>query len=775
MGFKAPGFRGNKKKGSSSAADESEKKQEAVVPARKGRVEEPLLFETVWETTVDACRGNPLFCVTRNQEEFFVGLYMPFSEIGGLTKKESKKSETKGSIVTSINHGTITVISNPKLNEKEAVVFIPTRSSLMQMAEYTLLADTAKYQYCFINSDSGELELTNVTTDFKSVMALVEDGLSVATVPGIHRMIDDPEATIMKSQSRVAKARNAAADSLDKSEPEEQEALESESDYSDSDGYTDEGEFDNGELDADADQFSNEPSVNDETDGDVDDGEGLGSKDDVPYGDQPVPDLSVPIPEDELPPELEPQPVSVEFQPEQTIEAISRKFFDPDIATSLSSAPLDQALSDLIPFRPVQMMGTGWLHEQVNVQISNLNSELHQMHVDNLAAVRKHYINMMAEYYVAAAEDVRRFDTTETYTNAYDTLMQTLEDSSKIVEEQRELLREEFDMKAKEAGETAAADAEQHFRSRYEWELNQKLRNVEIDVETKIRAQFDSFVGTEKAKLRQKADIELDEKNKVLVNECCDMYAKLVEQENDLRKKREAEMMEFMEANRKDEVARIAVLSEEQSRDDRVARMHTEYDGQVMQLKKQFDALGEAHEANIRMLNQRHEDELAAQENIHRRDIAVYASDNQRQQARIDELTKALSHMDEAKKAEYAAKIAELESQRDAGEAKYKELVGSQRKGNHMAITIGILSIVLSLLIGLGVGYLLFSGILDRNAKIDAMLENPAVTDVVTPPSKEDDDIRAVVDGLNGANKSNPTQADSEPTHSESNTETQAE
>lgn len=711
------GLFGKKSKAETVVPEEQEQEQAPVQPARKGRVEEPLLHETVWETTVDCCRANPLFTVKRDDEDYFVGLYMPFSAIGGLSKKESRHNESKGSIVGQINHGKIAVMNTSSLIQKDAVVFLPTEDSLSNMAEFSLLADTARYELCFINADSGELELTGVKTDLVSMQALHLENKSVATVPGIKKLVDVSDEAPARAARQssgsgpiaapVAAPRAPQASYTPPAQEEPEEEYEPE-EYGSEEGYT--------EPDV--------TSLEDEPDDGLYDGEAEAE----PYDDEAARAAAKAEADAEFESgdeEEEELGIGPEYMPERTYtveetrQAISRKFFNDEISEELTTAPLDQALADVIPFRPVQYRPGGWLDDQINVRVSTMNQEMAALHQEHLGQVRQRYLDTMVSYYMEAMRTVDNFEESEEYKAAKEAHDDQVENSSKQIAEKRKALADEFEQKVKAAGEEARVEAEQRYRERYHWQFDQRSNAIEGEVLANVQAKFEAFVSRCKNQLKAQQLAELDEKCQKLIGDCIEQYAKLAEDEAAMRKLHEESLQEFLEANRKDEVARITALQEEQAREDKVARIQKEYEGHVAQLKQQFDALGEAHESNLKALKERHADEMTAQENLHRRDIAVYASDNQRQQARIDQLTASVTQMDEKKSQEYAAKIAELEAQRDAGEAKYQDLVASQRKGNKLMIAIAAVTAILCLAIGVLAGQFIFSNLQAQKDLID--------------------------------------------------------
>lgn len=754
-----------KKQNDAANAVEKEPEQE-VQPTRKGRVEEPLLHETVWETTVDCCRTNPLFTVKRDEEEFFVGLYMPFTAIGGLSKKESRHNESKGSIVGQINHGKIAVMNTSSLIAKEAVVFIPTESSLSNMAEYSLLADTAKYEFCFINAETGELELTGIKTGLVEMQALHLENRSVATIPSIRKLVDAQDDTgkgAKKSNGPIAATTAApvgakpaapvAAPVADYVEPsiededfEEEEGFDEPADY---ENYGGEMESLDDDPDYHGDDYYQEPPLEDE----------------LEAGDYAPPQQQMYSEQEE---ELDVGPAyapDIAFTPEDTQRAIRRRFFNDDIQTELTTAPLDQALADVIPFHAIPYRPGGWLEDQINARIGTMNQEMQRLHQENLAAVRQRYLDGTVAMYMDAMKVVDAFEDTEEYQKAKAALDELLENSTAEIAERRKQLSEEFERNVKLAGETARAEAEDRYRVRYQPQLEQRADAIAGEVTSGMKATFESFVSRRKAELKHDSMLQLDSKNQELITACCEQYAELAEKEASMRKMHEDSLRQFLEDNRKDEVTRISTLAEEQAREDRVARLQSEYDGHVSQLKKQFDALGDAHEANIRSLKERHADEMTAQENVHRRDIAIYASDNQRQQSRIDQLTQSLVDLDAKKAQEYAAKIAELEAQRDAGEAKYQDLVSSQRKGNKLMVTIAAITAILCLAIGVLAGQFLFSYmdaernlIDDLKTYVSQQGEMPSQNVDVEQDAQNGSGADIVIDtGANGGNNANTT------------------
>ena len=697
--------------------------QTSAPPARRPRSEEPLLHETVWETTVDICNANPLFIVTRDDEKFFVGLYMPFSEIGGLSKKDAKQ-ESKGSIVGQINHGQISVMNTQALIEKNAVVFLPTESTLSNMAEFSLLGDTANYEYCFINADTGELELTGIKTKLAGVQELHMDGRHVGLLPSIRKLVDAvDEAAVSKpkasgsSSSGPISVPSASSDSGPVAVPPAmQEMVLRDDDEDDEDERTigeediptgEEAMYGSVEDDSDGSDFENEEPVQQESSGPRADDEFSGdmlsdAEDDLTLGSS----------SDAVAPD-------VEYTAEDTQRALRRKFFNDNLDEELTTAPLDQALADVIPFKPIPYKPSGWLNEQINARLVAMNQELNQLHQSNLAQVRQRYLDGIVQAYLDTMSAVEAFDSSDEYKSLKESKDTYLENSTADVEKRREALKEEFEKNAKDAGEQARSEAEHRYRERYHWELEQRLAAVESEVVGSVEASFEVIVAKKKQAIRQEKMTELDTKHQELIEACCDQFAKLMEDEEALRKVHEEGLQQFLEDNRKDEVTRTQALLEEQSRDDRVARIQKEYEGHVAELKKEFDALAEAHKHNLQTLREHHADELTAQENVHRRDVAIYASDNQRQQSRIDQLTSSLTELDEKKNQEYAAKISELEAQRDAVEAKYQDVVNAQRKGNRLMIAIAAITAMLFLAVGVLIGQFVFSNLAAERELID--------------------------------------------------------
>lgn len=731
----------NRNKPDASAPETADnQEQTSAQPARRNRTEEPLLHETVWETTVDICNANPLFIVTRDDERFFVGLYMPFSEIGGLSKKDAKQ-ESKGQIVGQINHGQISVMNTAALIEKEAVVFLPTESTVTNMSDFSLLGDTANYEYCFINADTGELELTGVKTKLAGVQSLHLDNKSVATIPALRKMVDGvPDVTSQGQSSGGVKAVSvpmaaSVSQNVDVEVPQEMQELGYHGEDEDEDDDRSIGEEDvptGGDAQYGA-------SADDEFSDDEDDGGTMSEEEaQAPAQDSADDEFSDEL--DDLGSADDAVSPDVQFTAEDTQQVLHRRFFNDTVEEELTTAPLDQALADAIPYRPIPYRPNGWLNEQINSRLGVMNQELNQLHQSNLAQVRQRYLDGMVQLYMDAMNAVNSFEESEEYKDLKQKTDNYLESSTAEVEKRRTALKEEFEQQAKAAGEQARSEAEQRYRDRYHWELEQRLSSVEGEVFGGIQASFQMLVDRRKQAIRQDKMAELDKKCQELVDACCKQFADLSEDEEKLRKVHEDDIQRFLEENRKDEVARTQALLEEQSRDDRVARIQKEYDGHVAELKKEFDALSEAHKRNLQTLREHHADELTAQENVHRRDVAIYASDNQRQQSRIDQLTESLTQLDEKKKQEYAAKISELEAQRDAVEAKYQDAIKSQSRGNKLMIAIAAITAMFCLVAGVLIGQFVMSNLSAEKELIDDLHSQYVQTVDGQPQTLPDDE-----------------------------------
>lgn len=479
------GWRSKKKKKEKQAAAAEQDSEKQVSMSSVKRKKESVIFESVVENSMNLFRKNKLFAVRRDDEDLYVGAYMLFSAIGGLSVAD-KSDESKGSIINLINNGKIGILFTKLLEEEDAIIFVPNKESLDVMNEYTLLADTATYELVFVNPEGDDIEHTGIQVSLAQLLRLHATGKSVSTFPGVAALLEDVEVEGEQDLESVEEEHEPEGfDDRPDDEPEEEESFI--------------GDDDPSLLESSADDDLPDEEDGDEDDempfeGDIEDYEEL---DDESGTDESV--------------EPEPEPdVEVHYDSEMTAKALARRFFNEDLTRELNTAGLDQMLGSMAAFQPLEKRPEGWLDSQVNVMLDLANQELFALHQQNLSLVRQRYLEVMAEAYESEMGAVTEIEKDPRYKILQEARQAEYETVPERIKEQQEALQRAYDERVHEAGEKARQSAESTYAQRFRWQHEEQVKNVALDMETGLEASFERAVSELKSVRKREADVKLD-------------------------------------------------------------------------------------------------------------------------------------------------------------------------------------------------------------------------------------------------------------------------
>lgn len=704
-----------KKKGKSGKGDDGEgnsksNKKSEKVGANNRRKDESVIREMVFETAVSTMKGNKLFRVTRDDEELFVGILLKFESIGGLSKKDMR-DESKGQIITLINNGGIASIFTGDLKSKDQIVFIPNKETLAQMSEFSLLADDLEYELVLVNAYDESVENTGEFVDLEYLLKCHKTNMSISD-----RLGKILEPTLLPGDEGYSAASAAAAAAaepepaapvetfgFDDGEPEDS----GESEYG---GDTPPGEFDSGspEENYGFDEFS--------TGGDGED----------EYEEGAVPDG-----EDEEPEESYEESPPVHIGAESSAKALSRKFFNDDMARELDTSALDQAIAGIGQFTPIsQRPNDTWLNQQLNAMIDLANQELLALHRKNVDIVRNSYLNAIGNAYISEMSKVEDYKDDPRYEDIASQTEQASQGLDEIIAEERAKLTAEWEEKVHNAGEVARVNAEQTYKERYQYQYEERLRNVDAEVRAGLQAAENVAIADLKAARQREAQIRLDEMDSEEIAKAVENYQQLLSAEADLFARHEAILLKFLEDNRQAEIARIKVLASELERDDKIAQIQNEYKAKAEALQTDFEARITGLQSDIDTMRIRHNRELADKDAAYAELESKYNAEKREWKDQLKDMADQLVEADKAKERAVAIRVDEMKAERDSYSQKYEHLMKTQKSSTMMLIALAIVGSIAALAIGTLLGAKMF-GSGDSNSKTPDT--PPAIVETQTP------------------------------------------
>lgn len=697
------------------------------------RKDEKVIRETVFETAGSIMRKNKPFAVKRDGEDLYVGAYLKFSDIGGLSKKDMK-DESKGSIINLINNGRIQNIYDSELADEEAIVFIPDKDTVWHMDEYALLSEDVQYELVLVSLSDETIEHTGVEVNLAYLKKCHETGQNIrvklgsvledATLDAGHMAAPEPGAPgLSGSRGSYAYA------------PEPEPEATSGAGYggSGSDGYViEQGEPESGYIGGPGDEQDggedfvdgydpDEPADDGDEDGESDEGEDAAAGD--VYGSGP------------------PEEQDTYVDREQASRALRRKFFGGGLERELDSSALDQALEAFAYPVEIELRDEGsWLGDQVNAFIVHANAQLEDLHARNMAVVQQEYLNTVGRAYserlaeaVSGLEADPRYEDLQAKSKAIEATI-----PSKVAAE-TEKLKADWENRVRSAGESARVSAEQAYKDRYGYQHDERLKNVEADIRAGMMSAINKKIADLKAVREAEAKAALDTIDSDAIEAATAHYAELHEAETALAEEFTATIRQLLDEKAADEMVRVRVLEDELARDRQLEALQQEYADRAKALQADFDARVSAISSDLDMARKRHAADMADKD----AEIKAIRAKAQEEKDELREHVRGLmtdvERVTQSKKTEVEVRTSELKAEKDALQQHYDQLSSSHRKTDMAIIGVAVLASLVLFFVGFLLG--------GRGGDRPQEGQKPAVTDVA---DQEGQDTQDTGDGPQG-------------------------
>lgn len=625
-----------------------------------------ILNESVAEAALDEFKSNKSFVMTQDGDEVYVGLMLNVADIGGLSKKD-KKNESKGAIIECIVSGRIKTYLTEELMDDGMIVFIPDAITVDAMNEFQLLAD-AKYTLCYMNEDF-EVRLSDITCTLPEVISIVENDGNVSELLG------------------------TANDILE--EDEEEIPYDDDEDIPD-DAEDEPASYDESPFDDDVPDTYEEPEPAFEDEAPSGDYNYDNSYDpDDAFVDEVHPDEQ---PEDEQYYDEDGNPFPDEVGYDDVQQAITRRFYSDDLDLEVSTEPFDIQFGQrtFVPFN--ENRGEGWLAEQLNIMSHDANVEMSRLHNDNLFMLRERYLKLVSMHceMIEKQYDCTKSDTV--YGKIFESLTQQRQAAEdkipEYVAKKTELINENWNQHLIDVGNDAAKAAQAQYAERFKRQHEDELFRVEPSVKNEIQAQFDTAKRRMNAERKMQAGKQLDYAINSVLQQISNLYLDSIEQEKQLYDKLASDMRAFVEENRKDEKARIAVLNEQlqQQREADVVRANATE--QVKNLTSEFESKKAALQADIDRMQAEFEQKLRTREDDYKVRLLDSEDRNKALQAQLDSIISGTDRRNTAMKQEYEANIAELKAQAKNWETRCSTIeANSKKNGSVTGILVAVISV----------------------------------------------------------------------------------
>lgn len=697
----------NKKNKSSDAAPEVQTQTDAQAPKKKAKGKKrkdtmaSILNESVTESAMESFRANTGMRVTRDGETLYIGMLLDANDpsIGGINKK-SQRDEDKGQVIELINSGRINTYIPAHFLEEEKMVIIPDAVTLDAMDEFGLMTE-ANYKLALVHDD-GTVEETEYPVSYHDVMSVVVNGtdpmdflasLGVDWAAG-DAGYDEPDMADETASYDGVPFGSDGEDEYDYGDGEDE--VYDEPAYDEDAPFSDEDEPAYDDFDED------EPAVAEsESDGMDDFDDGFDGSDAEAYDEGGSADIDAESDDEEEAVE--------EVSEEAVMEAITRKFYSDDLGLEVTTEPFDAQFlhaNTYVPFD--ENRGEGWLNNYLNEMSRAANLEMQHLHRTNLFEMREMFYQLISRHAEQIQHDLDETDPSTLYGQMMDALsakrLEQEENLNAVVAERRKLIDDEWNKALQQVGEDALRAAQQQYRDRYGKQHDERVFRIEPTVRQEIEDEYQDAVREMRDNRRAEASKRMDYGITESLKEVFDMYSERLKEERSKYEEHRKRIADFLDENRKDDVAHDRALAEELAQSQKADKVMAEYEQKMRVKAAEFDAERQRLSADIEATERRTSERIKEIQQDYDRRLDEMRQEKERLQGQVDDLLKQYAELDAKKEREFGARLAEAKDEARAWSDKCDHIATVHRKSSIVSIVAIVVSIVAALSIGVLVG-----------------------------------------------------------------------
>lgn len=663
--------------------------------------------------------------------------------IGGLGKVSSKGDENKGSILQRIADDKIQVLMTQDMLRHNILGIIPTEQSLSPegMGEYTLF-DKAIFMLTSVDTRDGALvvnpihydELAGVldvptgdadTVTLAQAQAISSGAVSLASlIPSLWRRLGgevDTESVDSESEDLVEDIpAPPSADHADESLENVDNLPDFDPDEVPDEPLEDELPFDEGSYDDD-DSDIEDPfkDLDAESDTQADTESETDSFEDVPeVAENPIP---APVVDNRV------------FDREAVRNTMARRFLDEDLGFTVDMTPFEALFGheedEASRFSLDHLSDENWLDGQIKLLSQQANDALAQQRRRDIEELRDLYFSLVSN---TGDEIAAQMSTGPGADNVW---AQTLAEADANAEKSRESLVDivgaqraaiiaKYEKDKEADAQAKAVEAKSLYDVRHKPSLDRELDEIEPN----LRATIDEDYTLRRRQIldarKQSAQASFDAALTRVMDHLIQKRSEQVAREAELMEQFRDDMGQFLDENRKEDIARAEALREQLSRENIVEQKTAEFAAREKELHEQIAR--EREEAEKRALATQEETNktLARMREEWAVQLAQAKAEVERANARTEEEAARVNVVREEISRQYESQIAFLENDQKTLMAQMDRESLVAKRANRLYIALAVLVALAFLALGV------IAGILIHTAFGDAHTAAAAIADV---------------------------------------------
>lgn len=658
--------------------------------------------------------------------------------IGGLGKVSSKGDENKGSILQRIADDKIQVLMTQDMLRHNILGIIPTEQSLSPegMGEYTLF-DKAVFMLTSVDMRDGALvvnpvhydELAGVldvptgdadTVTLAQAQAISSGAVALSSlIPSLWRRLGgevDTDSAESESEDLVedipvppsadhADESLENVDNLPDFDPDEvlDEPLEDELPF-DEDSYDD----DDADIEDPFKDLDAEPEVETDTE--------FESVEDVPeVAENPIP---APVVDNRV------------FDREAVRNTMARRFLDEDLGFAVDMTPFEALFGheedEASRFSLDHLSDENWLDGQIKLLSQQANDALAQQRRRDISELRDLFFSLVSN---TGDEIAAQMSTGPGADNVW---AQTLAEADANAEKSRESLVDivgaqraaiiaKYEKDKEADAQAKAVEAKSLYDVRHKPSLDRELDEIEPN----LRATIDEDYTLRRRQIldarKQSAQASFDTALTRVMDHLIQKRSEQVAREAELMEQFRDDMGQFLDENRKEDIARAEALREQLSRENIVEQKTAEFAAREKELHEQIAR--EREEAEKRALAAQEETNkaLARMREEWSAQLAQAKAEVERANARTEEEAARVNVVRDEISRQYESQIAFLENDQKTLMAQMDRESLVAKRANRLYIALAVLVALAFLALGVIAGILLHSTLGDANAAATAI------------------------------------------------------
>lgn len=385
--------------------------------------------------------------------------------------------------------------------------------------------------------------------------------------------------------------------------------------------------------------------------------------------------------------------------------SIARRFLSTGQELTIDLDQFRTAFSIGAPVTAIQApAGTdGWLGDQINQMSSQANAGLEQLRQHHEQELQSLYVGLMSQHIERVSQDIK-------------TMFTPLEASAKAAHEARraevasrvERLRDELDTAFRQGmeaeSERAAAEAASRYRAHNTKRHNRDLLEARNSVERGVEAEYEHdqrrLEAARAAAMQQGLEFGQTRVDEVVRDEQTAHLAA----EQQLMQEWNTSILKVIDEHRKDDIARVNVLAEQQARDNAIATLQAEQAEALRALKDQHTQRIALMEDSLSRSRQDAADRISFRETQWQDVLDTEKSRAEAESASARSLREQMAQMEVSFQRRYDARVEELEADKHRQIDEMQQVSTAQHR---MIRALTVLVVVLTLVMLLAAGFII--------------------------------------------------------------------